>query len=868
MGNASISNNKKIIASKKNNKRIIVNNQLNHNRNITSKNKFNLDNKNKKGDLDLFKNLSNDSNELDEFNEITKIKKENNTKILTKNYFINDENNINFLKMINNNPITKIKNEMKKTINSNQNNENNLINFTLKDNSFNNDINNGNNCPDIKKKNQNLFEFEANNFKYFHYNEEKKENLKNSPNFLKNEEILTSERTINNTNSEGEFLFENFNNKKNDKNKNKNKKRNKNNIFSNITKYELKKNSNNISSKGKLITNLKNYKNKKKNDNKNDNNNKIKVKIDKIKYNNIKYRKIKAKSKQDTRNNNSIIRINNTNHNNLLLISSFLTNNNPQSKNKINKSHSSYRNNNSYNIKKYNNNNYKNYSFKNLSNNNIIKNTNKISNINTYKENDKLKLNKDKDKYNSYNINSNSNKNSSNNFSYNYNNFFISNETDKNLYEKQKMAELIEKITNNELKNEIKNLYPKIINYNNEIIINNKNSCFDYIITFSNNYIKIKENTFIKKEFNKDNFYIKNQIKISLLSKKNKSRNISQIKYDSKKNKIINLISNITNNSKEKNNSKKLKSKKNINNLILNNIDNESIFKNYTFEQYKKSGNTKRNSTKTNLEYNSTDTNSKIKSKYTVNYSNLKNEMNKIKINKVEKTWKKIINLSEVTINKDKTFNFTILEKSNSNIKKKNLININEKTNNSITCIKNKKENNFLNKEKISKNINIFNNKENFYDFNKFEKFYKFSLGSEKMIFQKNMKKLINVNNLVKDLKKYPKNYIFKEEDLIIFNVICFLSKDYIIIFKDKEKDYPLFKQKIDLMKKIMSFRKNRKFIIIIEFNYLNEDSGIKYYKEDKDKYLGLLIDKENNYNEFIDILTQLAPNLEIIFLN
>ena len=866
MGNASVSNNKKIITSNKIKKQLITKNQSNHNRSNNNKNKNKLENKNKKRDLDLFKNI--DDDDLNEFNEIPKIKNENMPKIITKNYFINDENNINFLKMINNNPIKKLKNEIKTNVNSNKNKEFiknekekeiNLINFTLKDNSFNNDNNNENIGRDVKKINQNLFEFEANNYKYYHYNEDKKEKLKNSPNFIKNEDILTSERTINNTNSEGEFFFDNINNNKNDKLKNKN------NIFNNITKYEMKKNNNNISSKGKII-NLKNNKNNNsKKDRKNNKikdtknnkikdakNNKIQVKIDKIKYNKIKYRNIKAKSKQDSRNNNSIIRINNTNHNNLLLISSFLTNNNQQSKNIINKSHSSCRNNNSYNIKKYNNN-YKNYSFKNLTN----KSQNINTNINTYKENNKLKINKDNNC--STKINSNSNKISSNDFSYNCNNFYICNEYGNNLYEKQKMAELIEKIPNNELKNEIMNLYQKIINYNNEIIINNKNSNFDYIITFSNNYMKINENTFIKKEFNKDNFYIKNQIKISLLSKKNKNKIASNINYNSKKNKCINLISNITNDRKEKsNNNKKLKSKNNNNNLILNNIDNESIFKQYTFEQYKKSGNKKINSAKTNLEHNSSDINPKIKSIYTVNYSSLKKDNNKIKINKVNKAWKKIINLSEVTINKDKIFP---LEKSNYNLMKTDIININGKRSNSITFILNKDENNYLNREKTSKSIN-------FKDFNKFEKFYTFTLGQEKIIFQKNMKKLINVNNLMKDLKKYQKNYIFKEEDLIIFNVICFISKEYIIIFKDKEKDYPLFKEKINLMKKIMSFRKNRKFIIIIEFGDLNQENGIKYHKEDKDKYLGLLIEKEKNYNEFIDILTQLSPNLEIIFLN
>ena len=82
------------------------------------------------------------------------------------------------------------------------------------------------------------------------------------------------------------------------------------------------------------------------------------------------------------------------------------------------------------------------------------------------------------------------------------------------------MAELIEKIPNNELKREIMTLYQKIINYNNEIIINNKNSKYNYIITFSNNYIKVDENILSQKEFNINNISIKKEIQLSLLSKK------------------------------------------------------------------------------------------------------------------------------------------------------------------------------------------------------------------------------------------------------------------------------------------------------------------------------------------------------------
>ena len=79
------------------------------------------------------------------------------------------------------------------------------------------------------KINQNLYEFEINNDKYFHYRDEYNKNKL----FQKSEEILTSERTINITNSDAEFLD---NITKNDKITDKNN----NNIFGNISKYELK----------------------------------------------------------------------------------------------------------------------------------------------------------------------------------------------------------------------------------------------------------------------------------------------------------------------------------------------------------------------------------------------------------------------------------------------------------------------------------------------------------------------------------------------------------------------------------------------------------------------------------------------------
>ena len=888
MGNSTIPNNK-IVSSNNNKSRIIINNKLNNT--IIKKYKKENTNQNKLGDLDLFKNIENDTNE---FKEITKKGKINNPIIITKNYFVNDENNINFLRMINNNPIKKIKNQMKNNANTTIekdkegiNQEENKQNLIFKDKSIQNDIKNENIEPNIKKINPNLYELEVNNLKYYNYNDEKDDILK------KNDEILSSERTINNTNREGEFFFENTK---------------KNNIFSNIIKYEPKKTKNNTNNKGKLVelNNLIIYKENKFNkinkvkkdnnvdrDNKNKdnkinkvnkdnnkerndkkgikekvykNNDKLKVKIDNIKSNNnLKYKKIIDKNNKYTSKNNSVIRIHNTNNNNLLMISSFLTNNS-NSRNKIDKFHSSYRNNRSYNIKE-NKNIHKNYnSFKNLSNNIISIPKTKINSYNE-EENNNLKLKKPKK--NIYNRNTIPNKISNNNFSYNYNNYYIYNDKNNNFYEKQKMAELIEKIPNNELKNEIMDLYQKIINYKNEIIINSKNSKYNYIITFSHNYIKINENDFPKKGFNRNNFLIKNPIKISLVTNKNKlSKNKNSLEKindnNAKKSKSIKLISNIQKDSKLKSGNKNLKNNKN-NNLTINAIDNDSIFKKFTFEQYKKSGNAKLNSAKINFQLTSSKLNSKLKSIYT---TSSKSENNKIKINTINnKEWKKIINLNEVIINKDKIFPFTVIEKNISCLTNIEALDDLKKRNNSLTFKPKKEKSKNLPKANISKSFSVFKYNENFHDMEKFEKFYTFSLGKEKIIFQKNMKKLIKVKKLLKDIKKFQKNYVFKEEDLIIFNSICFLSKDYIIIFKDKEKNYPLFKKKISLMRKIMSFKKSQRFIIIIEFCDLNCENG-KRENYEKDKLLGLLIDKEKDYNEFIELLTQLNNNLEIIFLN
>ena len=359
-----------------------------------------------------------------------------------------------------------------------------------------------------------------------------------------------------------------------------------------------------------------------------------------------------------------------------------------------------------------------------------------------------------------------------------------------------------------------------------------------------------------------------------LSSKQSKNKNkysSRQLNNNSKKNISLNLISNIQKDSKSKNSINKIKNNKSEK-LITNNMENESIFKKYTYEQYKKSGNKKLNCAKKYLEQIIPGVNSRIKSIETIkySYSNKDREKNKIKINTVNiNAWKKIINLNEVTIKKEKIFPFTTTEQSNTDLINSDFLFEKNKRDYSLT-FKSKKEklNNILIREKTSKSINIFKYRDKINDLDKYDKFFSLSIVRNKIIFQRNMKKLIKVKILLKDIQKSSKNYAFKEEDLILFNVVCLISTEYLIIYKDKEKNYPLFKKRISLMRKIMSFKKKHKFILIAEFENLNEKKKIKNNKEEKDKYLGLLIDREKYYNEFIDLLTQINPNLEIVFLN
>ena len=321
----------------------------------------------------------------------------------------------------------------------------------------------------------------------------------------------------------------------------------------------------------------------------------------------------------------SVTKIHQTN-NNLLLVSSFLSNKNIS--NNINyKPHTSEKNKQfNSNTNEKSNNMHKNFSFKNASNNDddvIIHQ--KKNGVNPFKENNKTKSiknnindiimriqnkygNEYKDSVNQIPLNTQS---------YNYNNFYSCNDYNYNLNEKQKMSELIEKIPNNDLKNEIMVLYQRIINYNNEIILSNKNTNFDYIITFSNNYILIDDKNFNIKKFDESKFKKLSLIKISMLSKK--------------ENKVVNEdIGNIN-----------LKSQniiENNQNNIIPKVENEII-------NNKNTEDTTSISSKNNLK----------------NISNKKFELLSIDNN----TWKKIINLNDVIINNDKIFPLTVIEKNN-----------------------------------------------------------------------------------------------------------------------------------------------------------------------------------------------------------
>ena len=679
-----------------------------------------------------------------------------------------------------------------------------------------------NNEQDSVKINQNLYEFVNNNYKYYNYDDKyinkkshNNQNISNVKFSLNNiDDTLSSQNTINITNNDAEFFFDNSNR---DDNYTENRTNNdKNNIFNNVIEYKFKPS------------------------NKINNNNMKKLKNPK------KYNQIKIYNKYNIE---SITKIHNTN-NNLLLVSSFLSNKNI-SKNTNYKPHTSEKNKQfNSNANEINNHNiHKNFSFKNVSNKNnddLAIMHQKKNGDNPFKENNntksiknnineiimKLQHNNDDEYKNSVNhvptLNSQS---------YNYNNFYTCCDYNYNLNEKQKITELIDKIPNNDLKNEIMVLYQRIINYNNEIILSNKNTNFDYIITFSNNYILIDDKKFTGNNFDESKFKKVSLMKISLLSSKiNKDAN------EVTSNSNINLKSQ---------------------NIIENNQHN--IIQKFESEIINNK----------NLE-NTTSISSNINSKKT---SNKKFEL----ISVDNKTWKKIINLNDVIVNDDKIFPLTVIEQNNPKLAKSEVLtrinSVNTSKRNYSTNYKSNQEKQKIKsvikevKTNTSIDISLYNNVANANNAsNKWDKFYIKILKNEKIIFEKNMVKLLKVNNLINAIKNFKKNnnIAIKEDNFVMFPVICLLSKDCILIFKDKEKSNPLLKKNLKLIQKVMIFKKSYKYIVIIKFSDLNL-TAIKNKDNDeveKDKNLGLIIDKESYYKEFIGLLKQLIPNLIIVNLN
>lgn len=831
MGNSSIS--KESISNKDNENKTIINNSLMQNKNSIIENKINSDIKNNNIKIKEIQIIQNDKdNEL-----LTK----------NKNNIIDTNNNLEINK---NNENLNQQNDNDKE--SQDLDENLNINISLNNLLQSDDKNKDVNCESIKI-NPNLYEFISTNDNYYHYdynekkiqNESEKSkdlNSKNSKNINNdkhsNKEILSSQRTINLSNSDAEFSFDNKRKdiKKNYKNKlknnkssscNKNKKQNKNNfknktnIFNNVRVYELNDSNSN---KNKMKLSKKDSKNNKELEIKKINDKKS------IKQNFIRINKSSKKI--------------NVSSNNLILIP-----NNNNSKNYLYKTRS---------YTKKNNNIQKAPSFNNFKNNNQI-NKKKINNINPFRDDNYYKLNK-------RNINSKSQQHtnkiknnrtnllnqtsSTNNYSYNYQNFYICSDPNCNLYEKKKLTELIEKIPNDELKNEIMILYQRIINYNKEVIICNKNNSFDYLITFSNNYIKINDNKFLGKNFDEKSFINKNEINFSLKPIRNDNIN---------ENKDILKSNNIKNNDEKSN-------------IVLMNLNNESFIKQYTF---KDEGNDNENKDLGKAG----DKNEIIKS-HTNNYIS-----DKIEVNNVNESWKKIINLSEVVVNKDKIYSNPVLEKNNyttnANTRETDVSSI-KKSKNKIKrfySFNNKEINKSsysIKKENSSKSIcKVYRSKSKNSTL-KANKIYNICLSNEKILFEKSVNKLKKVNELIQNINSAKnKNKAFKEDNLIMFSVICLLSNVHFIIFKDKESIYPLFKKKLNLIKKVSALKRSNNFILIIKFDCCdkkinNEVNKNKNNKDDdtNENNIGILINKKNYYIEFVRTLKQLISNLEVEYLN
>ena len=837
MGNSQIS--EKSILNKDNENKTIINNSLIQNKNKTFEIRNNPDIKNnniKIKEIQIIKN----NKKVEPLNKNINNRTDTN---LSKNNLEINKNNENLNEQ---DDINKESQELDENLN---------INFSI-NNLLQSDEKNKNIKYKSIKINPNLYEFISTNDEYYHYdykenkiqNESEKSNDLNTKNINNdkhsNKEILSSQRTINVSNSDAEFSFDNKNKsiKKNYKNKLKSNK------FSSCNKNRKQnQNKNNFKNKTNIFNNVRVYDLNDSNSNKN----KILSKKDSKKYSkNSKEQEVKKiKDKKNIKQN--FIRINkslkkiNVSSNNLILIP-----NDNNYKNKLYKT-SSYT--------KKNNIIQKAPSTNNLINNNQI-NKQKMNNINPFRDHNYYKLNKRNinsksqqhgNKIKNNQINLFNQTSSSNNYSYNYKNFYICSDPNCNLYEKQKLTELIEKIPNDELKNEIMILYQRIINYNKEVIISNKNNSFDYLITFSNNYIKINDNKSFGKKFDEKNFVNKNEINIFL--------------KPTNKNNIINENKDVlkTNNSKNSNENS---------NVVLFSLNNESFIKQYTFKD-EENDNENKNLGKTE------DSNGIIKSQIN-NYIG-----DKIEVNNVNEGWKNIINLNEVIVSKDKIYSNSVLEKNNYTTKantRETDVSCIKKSKNKIKryySLNNKetnKSNNNLKKMNSSKNIcEIYRSRSKNSTF-KINKMYNICLSNEKILFEKNINKLKKVNELIKNINSAKnKNKAFKEDNLIMFSVICLLSNAHFLIFKDKESIYPLFKKKLNLIRKVSVIKRSNNFILIIKFDNSDEKINNEVNKNifNKDDHtnednIGILINKKNYYNEFVKILKQLISNLEIEYLN
>jgi hypothetical protein len=314
----------------------------------------------------------------------------------------------------------------------------------------------------------------------------------------------------------------------------------------------------------------------------------------------------------------------------------------------------------------------------------------------------------------------------------------------------------------------------------------------------------------------------------------------NKFKNGFQENKIY-FISNNNENKKENN----INNCINSNDIILSDENNEDFFKQYTFKKIEKDSNI--NNESKNSE-KSKEINGQIKQNRntTSNNSNKnQNENNKFGLNTVNKFWNQIINKIEITTNKEKKekleSNFINSRKKSSQIMKRNYTLGNE-------------ENNDIKKSNSLKTIYTKSYKGDKSNSNQKNKYYSIYFSNEKILFEQSINKLMKLRELLKSIQSSikNKNKLVKENALIMFSCICLLSNAYFIIFKDKESLKPLFKKRINLIKQLLVFKRENKFIIIIKFQDVNKNMNINinnnniYHRlnEKEENIIGILISK------------------------